>query len=216
VLALQGPCAFEFLSTLMGGLKTLCSPGDHAVCSFHDVPLRIIRHTLAKEAGALCLCPAEHAERVWTQLARQKGATLVGWDALNTARIEAGIPWYGIDMDDSTLLPETGLETQLASETKGCYLGQEIVARMKTYGSASRKLMGLRFDGDQVPGAGDALEQDGKEAGKVTSACVSPTLKQTIGLGWVKRGFYEPGTQLELLRWGIRMPVMVAKRPIVD
>src|SRR3989338_9215335 len=214
VLALQGPRALEMLLPLAGARNDLPHPGDHAACSVHDVPPRIIRHSPAGEAGALCLCPAEHAERVWTQLARQEGATLVGWDALNTARIEAGIPWYGIDMDDSTLLPETGLETQFASETKGCYLGQEIVARMKTYGSASRKLMGLRFDGDQVPAAGDALEQDGKEAGKVTSACFSPTMKQAIGLGWVKRGFYEPGTQLELLRWGIRLPAMVAKRPI--
>src|SRR3989338_3776935 len=146
----------------MGGLETLRHAGDHAACSFHGVPLRIVRHALTGEAGALCLCPAEHAERVWTQLARQEGATLVGWDALKTARIEAGIPWYGIDMDDSTLLPETGLKTQFASEPKGCYLGQEIVARMKTYGSASRKLLGLRFDGDQVPAAGDALELDGK------------------------------------------------------
>ncbi|MDP3703077.1 MAG: aminomethyltransferase family protein [Candidatus Omnitrophota bacterium] len=216
VLALQGPRTLERLSTLLGARSDLQHPGDHVVCSFHDVPLRIIRHTLTGEAGAFCLCPAEHAGRVWTQLARQKGATLVGWEALNTARIEAGIPWYGIDMDDSALLPETGLEAQLASETKGCYVGQEIVARMQTYGSASRKLMGLRFDGEQVPGPGDALEQNGKEAGKVTSACFSPAMKQPIGLGWVKRGFYEPGTQLELLRGGERLPVMVAKRPIVD
>ncbi|MBI4003529.1 MAG: aminomethyl transferase family protein [Candidatus Omnitrophica bacterium] len=215
VLALQGPRTLEMLSTLVGARSDLQHPGDHVVCSFHDVPLRIIRHTLTGEAGALCLCPAEQAHRMWSQLAGQKGATLVGWEALNTARIEAGIPWYGIDMDESALLPETGLEAQLASDTKGCYVGQEIVARMQTYGSASRKLVGLRFDGDQVPGPGDALEQDGKEAGKVTSACFSPTRKQPIGFGWVKRGFYGPGTQLELLRWGIRLPVTVAARPLV-
>ena len=216
VLALQGPRALEFLSPLVEALDALGNPGDHAVRSFHEVPLRIVRHTLTGDAGVLCICPAEHTHKVWTLLGHREGLTLVGWEALNTARIEAGIPWYGMDMDDSTLLPETGLETLLASETKGCYLGQEIVARMRTYGSASRKLMGLQFDGDQVPGAGDALMLNGKEAGWVTSACFSPAMKHAIGMGYVKRGFYEPGTQLELPRWGIRMPVTVAKRPIVS
>lgn len=215
VLALQGPRALERLSPLMGARSDLQHPGDHVVCSFHDVPLRLIHHTVTGEAGVLCLCPAEHAESIWTQLTQQKQVTRVGWEALNTARIEAGIPWYGIDMDESALLPETGLEAQLASDAKGCYVGQEIVARMQTYGSASRKLMGLRFDGDQVPGPGDALEHDGKEAGRVTSACFSPMRKQAIGLGWVKRGFYEPGTILELLRWGMRVQVTVTNRPVV-
>ena len=216
VLALQGPRALEVLEPLVGATGGLRSSGDHAACSFREVTLRLIHHPLAGAEGILCLCPAEHAQRVWVQLAGQKGVTLVGWEALNTARIEAGIPWYGIDMDDSSLLPETGLEKQLASDTKGCYMGQEIVARMQTYGSPSRKLMGLIFDSDQAPVAGDALEHDGKDVGKVTSACISPTLKRTIGLGWVKRGFYEPGTQLELLRSGEQLPVMVAKRPIAD
>lgn len=215
VLALQGPRTFDVLSPLVDVRDTLCVPGDHVMVPLFDVRLRIIRHALTGESGALCLCPAEHAERVWTQLARLAGAALLGWDALNTARIEAGIPWYGIDMNDSSLLPETGLEAQLASDAKGCYVGQEIVARMQTYGSASRKLVGLLFDGDQVPAPGDPLERAGKEVGKVTSACFSPMRKQPIGLGWVKRGSYELGTQLELLRSGERLPVTVAKRPLV-
>jgi aminomethyltransferase len=215
VLALQGPRTFKMLSPLTGTHSDLQHPGDHVAGSFHDIPLRIIRHTLTGEAGALCLCPAEHAAKVWSHLARQEGARLVGWEALNTARVEAGIPWYGIDLDDTCLLPETGLEGELASDTKGCYLGQEIVARMQTYGSASRKLMGLVFDGNQVPAAGDALERDGKVVGNVTSACFSPLKKQSVGLGWVKRGAYEPGTQVELLRSGERLPVVVAERPLV-
>jgi len=216
VLALQGPRAFDVLSPLADVRDALRAPGDHLMGSLSGAQLRIIRHTLTGEAGALCLCPAEQAGRVWTQLARQAGIALVGWDALNTARIEAGIPWYGIDMDDTALLPETGLEGQLASDAKGCYVGQEIVARMQTYGSASRKLVGLLFDGDQVPGPGDALERDGDVVGKVTSACFSPARKRPVGLGWVKRGSYEPGTQLELLRSGERLPVTVVQRPTVD
>lgn len=217
-LALQGPRTLEVLSTLVEALDTLRNPGDHVLRPFHDVPLRIIRHSLAGDAGVLCVCPAEHASLVWQRLREegaQTGLTLVGWEALNTARIEAGIPWYGLDMDESALLPETGLETRLASETKGCYLGQEIVARMQTYGSANKKLMGLLFDGKEVPERGDTLMRDGKEAGRVTSACFSPALNQAIGMGYVKRGCYEPGTMLELPRWGMRMPVTVAERPVV-
>ena len=215
VLAVQGPRTLEALVPLLGVGGDVHHPGDHAVCSFHGVPLRIICYPLTDEAGVVCLCPAEHAHRVWTLLARGEGVTLVGWEALNTARIEAGIPWYGIDMDESTLLPETALESQLASDTKGCYVGQEIVARMQTYGSASKKLMGLQINGRQPPKPGVRLWRDGVDVGWMTSVCFSPTFQQPIGLGYLKRGCYEPGTLVEVLADTGRLTATVVQRPVV-
>jgi len=216
VLAFQGPRTLAALSRLIGEGGTLRHPGDHVTRTVHDVPLRLIRHRLAGEEGVLCLVPAALAHHAWELFAHDDthvGLRLVGWEALNTVRIEAGIPWYGIDMNESNLLPETGLEAEVVSHTKGCYVGQEIVARMQTYGSANKKLVGLVFEGEEVPTLGDLLMDGEKEVGHITSACYSPRLQRAVGMGYVKRGFYEPGTHLELLRWAMRVPVVVVPRP---
>ena len=103
----------------------------------------------------------------------------------------------------------------LASGTKGCYPGQEIVARMQTYGAPSKRLIGLLVEGTELPGPGDRIMHGAADAGWITSACRSPALGRPIALGYVKRGWYEPGTQLELLSGGMRIPVTVAERPLV-
>ena len=218
VLALQGPRTTDCLGRLFGSAVVLPQSGDHVVRVFEGISLRLVRHSLAGEAGVLCLCPAEHAHRLW-ELLRARGAaaglTLVGWEALNTARIEAGIPWFGIDMDETNLLPETGWETATVSDTKGCYLGQEIVARMRTYGSASKKLMGLLVEGARVPEMGDRIERDREPIGRITSACWSPSLERPVAMGYVKRGAYDPGARVEIVRDGQRLSAIVANRPLV-
>ena len=89
--------------------------------------------------------------------------------ALETLRVEAGIPWYGRDVDETLILPETRLE-QLVSFTKGCYIGQEVVARVKYRGHINRGLSGLVLEGDRVPAAGARVVAEGKDIGRVTSA----------------------------------------------
>lgn len=217
-LALQGPRTMERLREWIGAPVTLSQPGDHAMATFQGVPIRLVRYSLTDEAGVLCVVGAEDALAVWESLTRRGpsvGLIPVGWDALNTARIEAGIPWFGLDMDATNLLPETGLEKILASDTKGCYVGQEIVARMETYGSPNKKLMGLVIDGDVVPEAGDPIARDGETLGQVTSACRSPTLRRPIAMGYVKRGAYEPGTAVEIVRGSDRLRATVTTRPLV-
>ena len=216
--ALQGPGALAMASRLAGRSLPLEHAGDHAFATVETIPTRFVRHQLTDEVGVLCLVPAAQAPAVWdawSQRASAWGLTPIGWDALNTARIEAGIPWFGLDMDQSTLLPETGLEDALASETKGCYVGQEIIARMRTYGSASKKLMGLACAGTSVPAPGDTMIRDGAEVGRVTSACWSPSLRRPLGLGYVKRGAYEPGTTVQIVSERGRIPATVVSRPPV-
>jgi aminomethyltransferase len=217
-LALQGPGALAVAQQLAGRAVPLERPGQHCAAAVDSVPVRFVRHQLTDEPGVLCLVPAEGVLAVWEAWAHRApalGLTLVGWEALNAARLEAGIPWFGLDLDATTLLPETGLEERLASDTKGCYVGQEIVARMRTYGSASKKLMGLVCAGERVPSAGDALVRDGADVGRVTSACWSPALGRPLALGYVKRGTYEPGTAVEILCHGARAPATVVPRPPV-
>ncbi len=218
VLALQGPRTMAVLSQLFDAPIALPRPGDHTVGSLEHLSVRLIHHTLTGEAGVLCIVKSDDTHALWNLLLRRgqsQGLVAVGWDALNVARIEAGIPWFGIDLDASHLLPETGLENELASDVKGCYVGQEIVARMQTYGSANKKLMGLHIEGARVPAANDRIAQQEEEVGHVTSACFSLTLKQPIAMGYIKRGAYEPGTAVEIVCDGARVPAIVAARPLV-
>lgn len=218
VLALQGPRTLEWLAGVVEPEVSLPKAGDHVCCVIQGIAARLVRQSLTGDVGVLCVCPAERALDLWealTERGKPLGLTRVGWEALNTARIEAGIPWFGIDMDESNLLPETGLETVAVSETKGCYLGQEIVARMQTYGSASKKLMGLLIESSRGAESGNRILRGSEEVGLVTSTCYSPTLGQSIAMGYLKRGSYDPGTRVEIIAGATRLPATVATRPLV-
>ena len=116
-------------------------------------------------------------------------------EALDILRIEAGLPRFGVDMDETNLAPEAGIEAQAISYTKGCYIGQEVISRIRTYGQVAKALRGLRCEA--LPEGGDKLLIQGKEVGYVTSAVFSPALKQNIALGYVRREHNAIGTRLD-------------------
>ena len=126
------------------------------------------------------------------------GGRACGWQALETARIEAGIPRFGADMDETNLAPEAGIEHRAISYSKGCYIGQEVIARIRTYGQVAKALRGLRFadSATALPKRGDKLYQGDKEIGYVTSAAHSPRSQANIGLGYVRREHNAIGTDL--------------------
>jgi folate-binding protein YgfZ len=154
------------------------------------------------------------ADRLVTA-ARELGGSLCGWQALETARIEAGIPRYGVDMDETNLPPETGLKSRAISYTKGCYIGQEIVARIRTYGQVSKALRGLRLPDDlaTLPRKGDKLYQGTKSAGYITSSLASPTFQAQIALGYVRREMNRVGTELTLKTGTGEAPVQIVELP---
>jgi folate-binding protein YgfZ len=115
-----------------------------------------------------------------------------GLAALDSLRIEAGIPVYGIDVDESNMMLETSLEDAVSFD-KGCYTGQEAVAMATYRGHVSKKLTGLSVSGEQTPAPGDPVFKDEREIGTVTSALRSPTLGSVIALAYLKYGFFEPG-----------------------
>ena len=123
------------------------------------------------------------------------GVTPVGMDAMNTLRVEAGIPAYGVDMDESNIPIEAGLWDALDFE-KGCYVGQEVVARIKWRGHVNWHLLGLLLDGDTVPKPGDEIFSGERKIGRVTSGVFSPSLGKPIALGYLRREFKEPGTKV--------------------
>jgi len=215
VLALQGPRTLEVLGRLTGAPIALARDGEHVRSTLTERSVRLIRHDLTDAPGVLCLVDAAQAQALWQRL-QERGMPPIGWEALNAARIEAGRAWFDIDLDSDNLLPETGLEATAVSATKGCYVGQEIVARIGTYGSVSKKLMGLLVEGEGIPQPGDAIVRQEDTVGRITSACRSPRLQRPIALGYVKRGAYEPRTAVEIVRGGSRMSATVVDRPLVN
>ena len=135
--------------------------------------------------------------------------------AYNTARIEAGASIYHIDYGPDTLPHEAALIEQTVSFTKGCYPGQEIVARMENLGHPKRLLVGLHLDDARLPIAGaqvfDSSNDDAQVVGAVTSSTVSPMRGgKAIGLAMVKWGLCQIGTELSVFADGKRMLAVVA------
>jgi len=124
------------------------------------------------------------------------GATRCDSATFDTIRIEAGWPIYGPDISEQNLPQEVDRDAAAISFTKGCYLGQETVARIDALGHVNRKLRGLKFAAGETPKVGTVLMAGEKEAGFVTSACFSPKLGGPLALGYVRRGHEAFGTKL--------------------
>ncbi len=213
-LALQGPLSSQVLAA--AGLSiSLSKMLQHSEATLAGVSVRLIRATDTGEDGYELLVPSIHAASIWQTLL-QVGVPLglrpVGLAALNTLRIEAGIPWYGVDMDEGRIVLEVGLE-QAISFKKGCYLGQEVVERASARGHVNRKLTGLLVQGDILPANGDKLLHNAQEVGWVTSATVSPCLGRPLALGYVRREHLTPGTQLRIDRHGTPVIAEVTTLP---
>ncbi|MGD1083682.1 MAG: aminomethyltransferase family protein [Verrucomicrobiota bacterium] len=160
---------------------------------------------------------AAAAEKLLTAT-RAAGGRFCGWAALEIARIEAGIPRFGADMDNTHLPPEAGLESRAVSYSKGCYIGQEVIARVRTYGQVAKSLRGLRLPDDlpELPVKGGKLFLGEKEVGVITSAAASPTLKANIALGYVRREAGAPGTELWVAAGGAKVSARIVELPFIS
>jgi folate-binding protein YgfZ len=146
------------------------------------------------------------------------GGRFCGWAALEVARIEAGLPRFGQDMDSTTLPPEAGLDATAVSYSKGCYIGQEVIARIRTYGQVAKSLRGLRLPDDlpELPAKGAKIFREEKEVGAITSATRSPTLHANIALGYVRREAAAPGTELWVAAAAAKFPARVVALPFIS
>src|SRR6202163_4311445 len=160
----------------------LCSPKCDCACGC--LQCKLLRgDASAGTSYQLWLAP-DTLKSTWDALVAA-GATPVGTDALELRRISFGIPKFGVDIRERDLPQETG-QTRALNFTKGCYLGQEIVERIRSRGHVNRILVGLRIDSITPPAEGSKLVADGAEAGEITSAAFSPALGQVVALGIVR------------------------------
>jgi folate-binding protein YgfZ len=142
------------------------------------------------------------------------GAVHVDQAAVTAARVEAGYPLFGVDMDEEIIPLEAGIDDRAISFTKGCYVGQEVVIRIlhRGHGRVVRRLVGLRFDAGALPAPLGRLHAAGRDIGFITSSAVSPRLGP-IGLGYVHRDFVEPGSRVEADSEGVRTGATVSALP---
>jgi folate-binding protein YgfZ len=151
---------------------------------------------LGRNSGAVVEVAADEFDPVIQSLT-EHGCVHCDAAAFESLRIEAGTPLFGPDFDDSNLPQEVGRDELTISFTKGCYLGQETVARLDALGHVNQQLTGVRFIGARMPPAGVELMRDGKQVGHVTSAAFSPGLNAPLALAMVRPESLGPGTKLE-------------------
>jgi folate-binding protein YgfZ len=149
-----------------------------------------------EQAGGFSFGGAPEGRLIWLDKGMQPGGTVCSRESLEIVRIEQGYPWFGVDISDENLPQEVDRNQQAISFTKGCYLGQETVARIDALGHVNKNLCGVSFNGETVPVAGLELMMADKVVGLVTSACWSPKLGRPLALAYVRRGHQSPGTKL--------------------
>ncbi len=204
LLSVQGPKAEAVVRLLALPWEISAKPASFTTATDATLgQLYLMQQPRTSAAGFDVFVPTAALGAVADKLiaaAKSLGGRACGWDALELARIEAGIPRYGADMDENNLPPEAGLDARAISYTKGCYIGQEVLARIRTYGQVAKALRGLRLADDlkTLPTKGDKLFKAGKEIGFITSAVYSPTFQTNLALGYVRREANQIGTALTL------------------
>ncbi len=199
VLHVCGPDSSEFLESRLGVKTVEMDEYDHT-CS-DDRRLTVFKINRTGETGFDVLLENHNSLAVWDLLTLDDRdcAYLFGLDSLETLRIEAGIPIYGKDMDSSTIPIEAGIWNALDFE-KGCYVGQEVIARIRWRGRVNWHLacFAAKEGTDMFPG--DELSVDGKKVGRITSSAYSPLCGKNIALGYVRKEFRDFTDELAVRR----------------
>jgi folate-binding protein YgfZ len=200
-LAVEGPQAARTIEKAYG--FDLNEMPDLAIRSVHidSMPCEIIRRSHFGYVGMEVVAPQKSLKQIWENLlalVRLRGGLPVGMKALETLRLETGIPFYPVDFNDTVIPHEAAVEATHISFTKGCYTGQEIVERVRSRGQVNRRRVRLKFSTPEPPPAGTRLSVDGKELGLVTSSAFSPKANTAIGMGYSRREHDSPGTTLDV------------------
>ena len=195
-LLLFGERAGDVVAKAAGADAVALAAGwSHGTFAVGGGSATIVRCELPWMGGFLVGVPAEGAEAMERELAA--AGAVVGGEALwQTIRVESNWPLWGVDFDDSNLPQEIARDAQAISFRKGCYLGQETVARIDALGHVNKRLAAIQFDGDAVPEAGTELFQGETPVGRVTSSCWSPRAAKPQAIAMVKRGANAAGSSL--------------------
>ncbi len=216
-LSVQGPSSEMLLKRRLGEVQLPAQPKQHGMIEIQGAAICVVREDRTGAPGFDLIVP--HASAIGVAQAlmetgKQFSASWVGEQAQNILRVESGIPRYGIDFDENNLLLEVGIDHAL-SFNKGCYLGQEVVERIRSRGHVNKKLCGLLLDGSSPAAARDPIHGDGKLVGAVTSSVRSPRLDRPIALGYLSKECWNPGTIVSIQHDGSMIGASVSKLPFI-
>jgi folate-binding protein YgfZ len=210
-LVLAGPGAPALVSRLAGAVPA-DAPWSHACAVVDGAEVRLVRGGIETgEAEIWLIARAGDGPALWRTL-MAAGARPVGLAAREALRIEAGTAVHGRDVDGTVLLPEIPFD-DLVSYAKGCYVGQEVVVRIRDRGHVNRHLRGLLVDGAEVPPAGSPVLVGEAEIGRVTSAAWSYGLARPVALAFVRRQHADPGTAVAVSAGERRLAATVSALP---
>ena len=216
-LSIQGSQSEALLRKLVGQAELPAHSLQHAMVNVDATATCAVYASHTGETGFDLIAPIANlsniAQRV-TGTGKQFSAAWVGEEAQNILRIEAGIPRYGVDFTEDNLLLEVGLD-HAVSFTKGCYLGQEVVERIRSRGHVNKKLVGLTLEGQEPASPRDVIVFADKPVGTITSSVHSPALGKPIAVGYVNKDCWNPDTRLTVNHNGILVAARVTALPFV-
>lgn len=195
-IGIAGPKAVAILASVGIDVSAL-EPGQISDVLWREIGISIVRSVIPQMDGYEIWSTPENLERAWDALVGA-GAAPVGSDALELYRIARGVPRYGIDLRERDLPQETG-QHHVLNFAKGCYVGQEIVERIRSRGNVHRSFVSFEVQGEP-PAASAQVIAEGKQVGEITSSAriPFPAGERTLALGYVRREFAEPGTKLKV------------------
>jgi folate-binding protein YgfZ len=199
--AVFGPAMKDVASTVGPANAAAMAQLQHVNVEIAGAACRAVRNDFDGLPGVEYVVPADAAAEVWRAMAAAVGSSgggAVGLIAARALRMEAGIPALGREIDEDVVAPETLQVERGISYQKGCYLGQEIIERMRSRGALSKRLVALRLAGEPPPELPAKLLHDGSEAGRLMSACESPALGGALGMGYVKAAHADSGAKLRI------------------
>ncbi len=194
-IALTGPKSPAVVAQALGPAAGGLAPGACADVSWQGTNLLVARTDPLGARGYDLIAPAQHGDALRQHLliaGKSLGVTSATHEAWEALRVQAGIPAFGHELTEAYNPLEAGLDG-LVSWTKGCYIGQEVVARLKTYHKVQRFLVRFSFDTSEEVTTGSKLVVDGAEAGVLTSAAPSPDGKGALALGYLRTAFLKDG-----------------------
>ena len=216
-LSVQGPQSDTLLRKLVGQAELPEQPLQHAMVNVDATNICIVYASHTGETGFDLITPIASlpaiAERL-TEIGKAFSAVWVGEQAQDILRIEAGIPRYGVDFTEDNLLLEVGLDNAV-SFNKGCYLGQEVVERIRSRGHVNKKLVGLSLEGRESASPGDAIVFADKPVGTITSCVYSPALGKPVAFAYVHKDYWNLDTRLIVNHNGISLRATVTDLPFV-
>ncbi|MCA9103352.1 MAG: aminomethyltransferase family protein, partial [Planctomycetales bacterium] len=200
-LLVAGPTAANVVGALGGAVPAGLLDNTETALKLTDgnVDAFLRRVELTGSDGFFVSVAADRAAALWDALTAS-GARQCGCSAVETRRIERGIPLFGVDVTPDNLPQEVDRNQQAISFTKGCYIGQETVARLDALGHVNRTLGGLKFAATTPPAelaAGGELSLDGKAVARLTSVAQSRALGAPLALAYLRRGHETAGTLLQ-------------------